>query len=216
MRRLLAALALAPFLVTPATAAAGWFPAEPVDSGATAFGGVDLARDGSGAITYVKSDGHVYLSRMAAGAWQAPERVDAGHAGPATDPVVATADGGALVLAWRDGDRVLGAYSDGLGLSPPVVLGSGGVGPPDVDMAIQRTAFVTFAQGGDVRAVRLRRGAWEAAGAPMDIDPSRAAGAGAGRPRVAVAADGNAVVVWGEVLPDARRHLFARRVTDLR
>jgi hypothetical protein len=83
-------------------------------------------------------------------------------------------------------------------------------------MAIQRTAFVTFRQGGDVRAVRLRAGAWEAVPGVLDVDASQAAGADAGRPRLAVAADGSALVVWTEGHADGRPRLYARRVVDLR
>ncbi len=50
--------------------------------------------------------------------------------------------------------------------------------------------------------------------APLDIDPAHSAGTGASRPRVTVAADGSAVVVWGEALPDGRTHVFARRIYD--
>ena len=39
---------------------------------------------------------------------------------------------------------------------------------------------------------------WTPVGAPLDIDPARAAGRGAQRPTVAVSAEGNAVVAWGE------------------
>jgi hypothetical protein len=214
MRRPLV-LALLIALAAPACASANWFPATPVDTGATAFGGVDLARDGGGALVYVKG-GQVWLSRMTAGAWNAPERVDTGAPGGASDPVVAVADGGAVVVTWRAADQVFGSYSDGGTFSAPVALGGGDVGPPAVDMAIQRTAWVVFRQGGDVRAVRLRRGAWEAVPGVLDIDPAAAAGAGAGRPRVAVAADGNALVVWSETPADGRARLYARRVTDLR
>lgn len=214
MRRLLAVL-LVLVLAPTGSARAGWFGAGPVDTGAQAFGGLDLARDGGGAVVYVK-DGHVLLSRLAAGVWQAPERVDAGETAVASDPVVAAADGGALIVAWRSADRVLGAFSEGGAFSAPVALGGGDVGPPDVDLAIQRTGYVTFRQGGDVRAVRLRQGAWEAVPSALDIDPAQPAGADAGRPRVAVAADGNALVVWSEGHPDGRTRLWARRVTDLR
>jgi hypothetical protein len=55
--------------------------------------------------------------------------------------------------------------------------------------------------------VRLRKGQWEAAPAPMDIDPA----ADAGGPRVVTAADGNALIVWSE-----SGNLYARRLTDLR
>ena len=218
MRRLaVVVVAVTVALAAPPAARAGWFGAVPVDTGVTAFGGVDVARDGTGAMTYVKADGHVWLSRLVAGAFGPAVRVDAGEPPGASDPVVAVADGGALVVAWRSGDRVLGAWGAGGGpLSAPVVLGAGDVGPPDVDMAVQATGFVVFRQGGDVRAVRLRGGGWQAVPGVLDVDPAQPAGAGAGRPRVTLDAAGNALVAWSERPAGGRARLYARRVTDLR
>ncbi|HEX8104128.1 MAG TPA: hypothetical protein VF533_16025, partial [Solirubrobacteraceae bacterium] len=62
---------------------------------------------------------------------------------------------------------------------------------------------------------RLEALTWEPVGPPLDVDPARAAGEGPGRPRVAVSAEGNAVVVWGEAGGDGRRHVFGRRITGL-
>ena len=61
-RRLIAAIALAAALCAPAAAHAGVFPGEVIDGPSSALvkiGGVDLARDGSGAVVYVKQDGGV-------------------------------------------------------------------------------------------------------------------------------------------------------------
>ena len=216
MRRLALLGWLVVLAALPAPAAAGWFRAEPVADGVAAVGNVDLARDGTGAVVFVRADGHVYVSRLIAGAFQAAERVDAGVPEGGSDPVVAASKGGRFAVVWRSADRVLGAFSDGGPLAAPAVLGTGAVGPPDLDMAVQGTAWATFAQAGDVHAVRLRDGAWTAPPAVLDLDPAQVAGDGGGRPRVAVGADGNGVVTWGEPAPDGRRHVIARRVIDQR
>src|SRR5262249_9797030 len=76
------------------------------------------------------------------------------------------------------------------------------------------TAYVTYAYpgggGSDVGAARLQDTTWQAVPSVLDINPAASAGAGAGRPRVAVSAEGNAVVTWGEA-----GAVVARRVTGL-
>ena len=69
------------------------------------------------------------------------------------------------------------------------------------------------ASAADVRAARLERtaGAFTGLQAPLDVDPAADAGAGSGRSRVAVSADGSAVVTWGEA-----GHVYARRLFELR
>src|SRR3954469_16185443 len=97
--RLLAALFV--LLIFPATAHAGWIAAAPIDGPSAdviEVGGVDLARDGSGAIAYLRNDGgapHVFVARLADGAFRAPERVDPGT-GSATEVKVAVGDGNRL------------------------------------------------------------------------------------------------------------------------
>jgi hypothetical protein len=95
-RRLLASSAVLAALV-PAPAAAradvGRFtPGEPIDGGAAITAvDLDVARDGTGAVVYVKSVGgadHVFASRLQGGAWQPPEQLDAG-VGASSEPVVA-------------------------------------------------------------------------------------------------------------------------------
>jgi len=67
-----------------APARAAFFASEALDGPSTdieGLGGVDVARDGTGGLAYVKRDGgvdHIFVSRLAGGAWQAPERVDQG------------------------------------------------------------------------------------------------------------------------------------------
>ena len=86
-RRLLASSAvLAALVLAPASARADvgrFIPGEPIDGPAEAIHGVDLdiARDGTGGVVYVKSVGgvdHVFASRLQGGAWQPPEQLDAG------------------------------------------------------------------------------------------------------------------------------------------
>ena len=98
--------------------------------------------------------------------------------------------------------------------SPAVALSTGtGASDLAIDIGVNGVAYVVWTQGGDVRAARSGT-AWAAVPAPLDIDPAHSAGTGASRPRVAIAADGSAVVVWGEALPDGLTHVFARRIYD--
>jgi hypothetical protein len=123
----LAGLALAP---SSAGADVGQFiQGEPIDGPGTGIqrvGGVDVARDGTGALTYVKTVGgvdHVFTSRLANGAWQPPEQLDVGLAGPSSQPVVAAADGGRLVYAFVSGGSVFTAVRGGDGpISPPAIV----------------------------------------------------------------------------------------------
>jgi len=202
-------------LAGPGSASAGWFAGDPIDRGDVVDADVDLARDGGGALAYVKREGdvgHVFLSRIAGGVAQPAVRVDPGVEAGATDVAVSTVDGGRLAVTWVAGGRLYGAVAPGgdAPLGGPAELG----GPPAanvaLDMGINGTAYAVWSAGTDVRAVRLQATAWEALGAPLDVDPARAAGVGAGRPRVAVSAEGNAVATWGE-----GGQVWARRLTGL-
>jgi hypothetical protein len=99
-----------------------------------------------------------------------------------------------------------------------VLVHAAGDGAPsgglDAEMGINGTAFAVWrssgAGGADVLAARLRGGAFSLLPAPLDIAPSNAAGAGTGRPRIAVDAAGVGVATWGEV-----GRLWARRLLGL-
>jgi hypothetical protein len=227
-RRLALACALAGLValaLLPAGARAAWFPADAVDGPSpdiVGLGGVDLARDGTGAMVWLKRvDGipHVFLSRLAGGVWSAPARIDAGVPEAAAQPVVAAADGGRLAVLWTSAGRVLGVLAPP-GESPqpvgaPAVLFSGAaISGLAADMGVSGVAYAAFTvtpgtggSGGDVRALHERDGVWALAPDPVDVVPTADAGTGSQRARVAVAADGNAVVTWGE---DAR--VLARRL----
>jgi hypothetical protein len=226
---LLALLALA---ALPAAAPAAWFPAGvPVDGPSPDIekvGGVDLARDGTGGVVYLKRvDGtpHVFLSRFNGGQFRPPERVDNGIGAGASDVAIAAADFDRLAIVWTAGNRVYGSLVTGNDRQPGPLLGptelysdpAGAVTDPAIDMGINGTAYATWAApgggGSDVRVARLMDVTWTTVAAPMDIDPARAAGRGSQRPRVGVSAEGNAVVVWGEDHADGRARVYERRVT---
>ena len=83
MRRRLAFIVTTIAVLAPAGAAhAAFFKADSVDGPSAdirSVGDMDIARDGSGAVAYVKRDGgvdHIFVSRLTGGVWQAPERVD--------------------------------------------------------------------------------------------------------------------------------------------
>lgn len=225
MRRRIALFAvLAPFALP---AAAGAVPAPGAFfTGASIDGpsadiqrleSLDVSRDGTGALAYVKSVGgveHVFVSRLVDGAFQAPEQVDAGLPGPGSQPRVAVSDGGNLVVAFVSGTTLLAVTrpAGASAYSAPQVIASG-ASNPDLAMSINRAAYLTWTSGNAVLAARKDRTESTFTGLPtaMNIDPNAIAGAGTGRPRVAVAADGTATVVWGE-----GGHLYARRLFQLR
>jgi hypothetical protein len=202
--------------LNPATAHADFFGGEAVDgpdANIRAVGDVDVARDGSGAVAYVKREGgidHVFVSRLVSGVWQAPERVDAGLAGAGAQPVVAASDTGRIAVAYISGGQLFAAVRPGgaPGFTAPQAL-AGAASNPSIDMSINGGAYISFTSADDVRVARMDREgqAFALLPAVFDIDPNNKAGVDLGRSHVAVSADGTAVVVWGE-----NGHVFGRRV----
>ncbi|HSD77676.1 MAG TPA: hypothetical protein VLA98_09735, partial [Solirubrobacteraceae bacterium] len=180
------------------------------------LGGVAVARQGTGAVVYVRQDAgadHVFVSRLADGAFQAPERLDAGLSAAASQPVIAAMDDGRLAVAFVSGGAVVAVVKPA-GDQPwtgPQVLAAAGSSPA-VAASVNRGAYVAFTTpgggGADVRLARLdrRSAAFTVYDGPLDVDPNAAAGDGAGRPSVGIAADNSAVVAWGE-----GGHVYARR-----
>jgi hypothetical protein len=226
MRRpLLVAAALAA-LAVPGPAHAALFPGTPVDGPSADIervGDVDLARDGTGALIYVKKDGgvdHVFVARLAGGRFGAPERVDAAFAGAASQPVVAALSGGRVAVAFVSGGAVATVVKPSARrpwAEPAVVAPAGS--DPAIDLGVNGAGYVTFTApgegGSDVRAARVERGrtAFAPLAAPLDVDPEAAAGSGAGRSRVAVAADGSALVGWGEGTRAVARRVLGTRLS---
>ncbi len=202
--RLAASLALLALGAAPAAQAA-FYPGDAIDGPSAdirALGDVDLARDGTGALVYVKRvDGveHVFAARFVDGAFQAPEPLDVALPGTGSEPVVGASDGGRLVVVFVNSGTVYGVVRPAGGTwSAPTPLGGGR--HPAVDLSINGTAFASFTSQGDVRVARLdrRNNGWTLLPQSADVDPAKAAGVGGGRSRVAISADGVGVVTWGE------------------
>ena len=222
MRRLTAPLTALILLALAPAAQAGWFGAETVDGPAEidALGDVDVARDGSGGLVYLKRDAgapQVFLSRLDEGVWQPPEKLSSGA--PVSEAAVTATDGGRLAAVWVAGGQVLAtvipAAAQAQAPAPPVVLGGPGATGVAIDMGINEDGYAVWSAGGDVRAARLDGTAWTPLAGPLDVDATRTAGEGSSRPRVGVSAEGNAVATWAETEADGRNHVVARRLTRL-
>jgi len=222
-RRLLASsVVLAGLLLAPVSARADvgqFIPGETIDAPVTSLGDLDVARDGTGAVVYLKSVGgadHVFVSRLQDGAWQPPEQLDAGLAA-SSQPVVAAGDGGELAIAFISGGSLFTTVKPAANqpYSALQLVASPALNP-SIDLSINDVAYVSFTNpagggGGDVDIARKERKATAFAIVPsaLDIAATNGAGVGSGRSRVAVAADGVALVVWGEA-----GQVFARRVFE--
>jgi len=197
---------------------------------------VDVARDGTGALAYVKKvagKDHVFVARLAAGAWSAPVQVDAGlpAANESRRPAVAAANGGRVVVTFVNSAAATGpgdlegvvAPSSGAAFGAPTTVFATNALDADLDTAPTGTLYaaISAANGGsfDVRAAQLAGTTWTPVGGPaavLDFDPTKEAGEpGTQRgPRVAVAKDGaSAVVTWTESPTAGEYHVYARRLT---
>lgn len=216
--RLLSAVSLAAALllsgaVTP-TAHAALFPGDAIDGPnpqLRALGDVDLARDGTGVVVYVRAvDGvdRVFASRFVGGVFGPAERLDTGLPGPSSQPVASAADSGRLAIAFVSAGTVYGVVrAAGEGYSTPVPLGVGV--DPSIDLSLNGTGYASFTSAGNVRISRLDRRSdrWTTLAQPADIVVGRQAGVGSGRSKVAISADGIGIVTWGEA-----GHVFARKM----
>ena len=203
---------LATFAAVPAQAE--FFPGDAIDGPnpeIRALGDLDLARDSTGALAYVRQAGgvdHVFVARFEGGVFKPAEQIDATLPAAGSQPVVGAADAGRLVVVFVSGAIVYGVvHAAGAGWSAPVPLGTGS--DPAVDLSINGTAYATFTSAGNVRVARLdrRTNEWGVIEQPADVDPARPAGVAGGRSRVAISADGIGVVTWGEA-----GHVYARKM----
>ena len=82
--------------------------------------GIDVAPDGSGGAVWIKKDGgkdHVFVSRIAAGAFGPAERVDpAALVNDSSRPAIAAANGGRLAVTYLNGALGKNVHA---ALSPP-------------------------------------------------------------------------------------------------
>jgi hypothetical protein len=210
MTRTLPLLTALLFVAFAPAAHAGWFAAEPVDGPADIDRfAIDMGREETGGLAYVKRDAggaRVWLSVLTGGAWAAPGPISAPGA---SEVAVAAGERGRLVVAWIENGDVLGALVGG---GATRLSAGGGASGLAIEIGVTGVAYAVWTQGGDVRAARLEGATWQAVPEPLDVNPAAAAGQGASRPRVAVAADGSALVVWGEAGADGRTHVIARRL----
>jgi hypothetical protein len=176
--------------------------------------GMSVARDGTGALVYLKEVAgveHVFVSILS-GSFQAPAQVDSSLPGASSQPVVAAGNGGLLVVAFVNGGQLYVAQraTGATGLGAPSALFSGAT-DPSLQMTNFGKAYLAFTAadgaGFDVRTAYYYQGAWALEAAPLNATPADDAGTGAGRPSVAAAGDGVAIVAWGE-----HGHVYTRRV----
>jgi hypothetical protein len=176
---------------------------------------VSVARDGSGGLVYLKLVGgtpHVFVSQLVGGSFQTPVQVDSGLAGGSAQPVIAAGNGGALLVGFVNGGElyVVDRPSQAVAFGSPIGL-AGGASNPAISMSNFGKAYLAFTAadgaGSDVRTAYYDNGRWALEGPPLNAVAADDAGTGSGRPDVATAGDGVAIVVWGE-----SGHVYSRRV----
>jgi hypothetical protein len=180
-----------------------------------ALGGMSVARDGTGGLVYLKNvagSPHVFVSRLLGGQFQTPQQVDGGLAGASSQPVIAAGNGGVLQVAFVNagGLYVVSATGSGEPFGAPGEL-AGNAQAPSIQMTNFGKTYLAFTvadgSGWDVRTAYNAGGAWALEVPALNVTPADDAGTGAGRPDVAAAGDGVAIVTWGE-----GGHVFSRRV----
>jgi hypothetical protein len=226
MRRPILAAVLA-LLALPASAQAGFFPAEVIDGpnpDLLSVEEVDISREGTGGLVFLKRDAgvpHVFFSPLNDGAFGTPVRADAGLAPETTQASLGASGNGRMAMAYVNGGSLFTQVKskDAAGFAAPVLLAQGGVSNPSIDVSINGATYVSFTQNGDVRIARADRDSPQFTVLPTPVDVNPAAGAGDTErkaSKVDVSADGSAIVVWTEGGPDGRNHVHARRVFEQR
>jgi hypothetical protein len=224
MRRLIPAVLLA-LLALPASAHAGFFPAEVIDgpnSDLVSVEDVDISREGTGGAVYLRRDGgtpHVFFTGLVDGAFGAPARLDAGLGGTASDASIAASTSNRMAVAYVvDGSLFTQVKaSSAQGFSAPALVASGGVSEPSIDMSINGATYVSYTQNGSVFVARANRDSPSFAVLGAPVSTGGLAGQGERQASmVDVSADGTAVVVWTEAGGDGRTHVLARRIFEQR
>ena len=207
-------LALAP------AAQAAYFPGQTVDGPSAdidSLGGVDLARDGNGYVTYLKRAAgvnHVFVSLLANGSPREPRQLDVGQPLPSSEPRIGTSTRGRAVAVWVNGGSLWASLrpNGSTDWQPPeaVYTASATGGPasdPHLSMGRSGAAYVTFQLGGDLRVARLAGTTWTLLDDPLDIERGR----NASDASIATSADGTALAAWSE-----NGQVWARRVVRTR
>jgi hypothetical protein len=183
-----------------------------------ALGGMSVARDGTGGLVYLKTVGgvaHVFVSRLVGGQFQPAQQVDGGLAGASSQPVIAAGNGGVLLIGFINAGTLY--VVDTAGSSSPysgTEALAGNSENPSLQMTNFGKGYLAFTtadgSGWDVRVAYFVNGAWALEPTALNATPADDAGTGSGRPSVAAAGDGVAIVAWGE-----GGHIYSRRVWAL-
>lgn len=176
--------------------------------------GLSVARDGTGGLVYLKAVGgtaHAFVSQLVGGLFHPPVQVDTGLGGVSSQPVIAAGTGGLLLVAFINGGRLYAVQANAAGqFGPPVSIAGGAVNPA-ISITSFGKAYLAFAvaagSGHNVRSAYYYNGRWALESPPLNATPADNAGTGTGRPTVAAAGDGIAIVAWGE-----SGHIYSRRV----
>ncbi|HLX34948.1 MAG TPA: hypothetical protein VKR30_06835, partial [Candidatus Limnocylindrales bacterium] len=177
--------------------------------------GISIARDGTGGLVYLKQASgapHVFVSPLTTGSFQPPVQVDSGLGGGSSTPVMAAGNGGVLLVAFINGGELYVAdrASQGAPFGAPIAL-AGAAASPSISMTNFGKAYIAFTTsaggGSEVRTAYYVGGKWSLEAPPLNTVAGDNAGTGSGRPDVAAAGDGVAIVVWGE-----NGHIYSRRV----
>lgn len=206
------------------------------------LGGVAMAPDGTGGVVFRRYEAgipHVYAVRYDGEAWDAPQRVDVGQRFTSSWPRIGAANDGRLVVTWvqqgppnqdslysavlpRGGSRFLPptlvdfTIGDSRAAFPSLAMAPGG----DAILAYEKvTAFTHPVLGAgyvtsQIKLARFDGSRWSGLGVPANrvtTTPLRQPTAASG-PKVAIAADGDAVVAWQEPDEQLQDRVWARRV----
>jgi hypothetical protein len=244
VRRILLAVLLSSAMgLTSAQAQAAVLPGKALDTPSTDVTrsyGVDVAPDGTGGAVWIKKVAgveHVFVSRIAAGAFGPAERVDTALTNPSAQPAIAAANGGRLVVTYINGPgaptgsagTVHGALSTGPGqpFADTVIDGDPAGVDTSVDLAPNGNGYMTWtaSPGGPhwVYAQHLSGTTWSPVGegypdadnaGKLNNDPTKSAGGSGQEPKVAASANGDAVVVFSEGDSGSQEtNVFVRRLT---
>jgi len=204
--------------------------------------GVAMASDGTGGLVYRKRvDGriHVFAARYD-GAWQAPQRIDAGQTFDSTWPAIGAGNDGRLVVTW------VGQYGGGVqnrmysaSLDPgakrfqaPLAfdtnVGEGLAAYPSLAMDRGGQAYLAYrvvyavnapnlppgTVDADVRVAKYDGSYWSVFGNPVDRTRTQPVPTPTplNSPKVAIDASGNGVVAWQEPDDDFIARVYARRL----
>ncbi len=213
------------WLALAAPASAAILPGVAVDGPSslidTARPDVDVAPDGSAALVYLKNDGgvnHPFVSRFAGGAWGTPQRVDTGSGVAGSNPRIAVANGGKVVVSYISGGNAVARISPSTGApfgAEHIVQAGGSFA--DVDLSPNGNGYAVAESSNDVFAERLEGETWTDVGTgALDSDQTQEAGGGNRQARVAASGNGTGgAIAWGEILPTPGdgEDVFVRRLT---